>query len=158
MSYLKPLTESLTRQLRKVTTLNLSVALMAVTSLVCQSCGTTEEEVVCTDIFNQITIEVEDGSSGEFVVLDSTAVITSVSLVVREAELVYNPTIQVGGGNLNFYILASDAHISEFSEDGSKLLFLGWIENSLVVKEEFLIARDDCHIRKVTGSNKIILF
>ena len=55
------------------------------------------------------------------------------------------------------YPLISDAHRIQYQNKTTTLTFKGYINDELVVNQEFKVGADCCHVSLITGNREIVL-
>lgn len=117
--------------------------------LIC-ACSQKPEEVLCTTEFKQIYVEVYN-LNGQLVELDDYQLInikTNENLTDEIGSLIELP-------NPGRYLIADDA--TDLKGETLELLFLGVLNNEIVVREIYLIGRDICHVQLISGEEQIII-
>ena len=116
---------------------------MVVSILILISC-TKDEEVICTMEYRYISIDVKGGILDDF-------------YTIRK----YNgDTIRYEKDNIlgnNSYIILSDNYQNKIKNKEEIFIFKGYITDSLVVNEQYVIKADECHINYVSGKKEINL-
>ncbi len=103
-----------------------------------------EEEVICTMEWRYISIDVKGG------VLDNFYTIRKYT----------GDTIRYEKDNIlgnNSYIILSDNYQNKIKNKEEIFIFKGYITDSLVVNEQYIIKADECHINYVSGKKEINL-
>jgi len=103
-----------------------------------------EEEVICTMEWRYISIDVKGG------VLDNFYTIRKYT----------GDTIRYEKDNIlgnNSYIILSDNYQNKIKNREEIFIFKGYITDSLVVNEQYIIKADECHINYVSGKKEINL-
>ena len=103
-----------------------------------------EEEVICTMEWRYISIDVKGG------VLDNFYTIRKYT----------GDTIRYEKDNIlgnNSYIILSDNYQNKIKNKEDIFIFKGYITDSLVVNEQYVIKADECHINYVSGKKEINL-
>ena len=117
--------------------------LIVVSILILISC-TKDEEVICTEEYRYISIDVKEGLLDDF-------------YTIRK----YNgDTIRYEKDNIignNSYIILSDNYQNKIKNKEEIFIFKGYITDSLVVNEQYIIKADECHINYVSGKKEINL-
>lgn len=115
-----------------------STLILTILVLVTFSC---KEE--CTDEFVMITVEITnfDGTPASFGDIN----------LVRQGQ---NDTLPVTHLSEGMYQLVDDNTSLAESED---FLLKGYQSGQLVLSEPYTFGRDDCHVKKISGKNKIVL-
>ena len=107
------------------------------------------EDIICSMVFKSITVEILD-SNGNAVQLDE-AEVSSKHFNQKLDAVVESPS----GGP---YIIVDDSYMKFLSaDDAREVQFSGWLNDSLVVREVFLIRHDCCHVVLVEGPEEITL-
>jgi arginine deiminase len=78
-----------------------------------------------------------------FVTLDSDTVLT-------EQNSYYNPSEK-------FIVIFSDSEMNWTTEKGRYFRLTGYIDDDLLVDENYLIAHDRCHINLISGNTNIVI-
>ena len=117
--------------------------LIVVSVLILISC-TKDEEVICSMEYRYISIDVKGGILDDF-------------YTIRK----YNgDTIRYEKDNIignNSYIILSDNYQNKIKNKEEIFIFKGYITDSLVVNEQYVIKADECHINYVSGKKEINL-
>ncbi len=98
-----------------------------------------DNDVYCTEEFRTITLEIKGPT------LDSFHTIRLSNYDTLKYEFDF-------GWSGNFYPLIDDNYKDKFPNKTEKFLFQGFINNSLVVNEEYLIYSDKCHVNYDSGN------
>lgn len=115
-----------------------------------QSCSTNDNNLVCTEEFVQITVEVAD-ASGDLV--------EGVEIQITEKE---NDTVIPCDEYLceefpdGSYVIMHDGFHGEISETGETFIVEG-SKDGLGFKEEYIFRSGECHIQKVSGPETVTL-
>lgn len=105
-------------------------------------------EVVCTDMFYSIVVEIkyEDDTP---VVLDSYEVIEVATGKVRD--------VPNWGEEFHTYTIASDLDREEFAGKEIGLRLVGKIGEKIVVTEDYVVSANCCHTYLVKGDKEIVV-
>ena len=117
--------------------------LIVVSILIVSSC-TKEEEVICTMEWRYISIDVKGGVLDDFYTIRKYTGDT----IRHEKDNIL--------GN-NSYIILSDNYQNKIKNKEEIFIFKGYITDSLVVNEQYIIKADECHINYVSGKKEINL-
>lgn len=99
-------------------------------------------EEVCTEEFRTITLEVLGDSLSDWKTIDVQA----------------NDTFKIESSFFqSYYPVLSDAELERVKNTSKSFYFIGYVGDSIVVKEPFLISGDHCHVSKVSGKSQIVL-
>ena len=99
--------------------------------------------VICTEIFAAVTVEVTGSSLDDYY-----TVRTSNNDTIRINEDLYGE---------NVYTVPDDNYLPQLRNNEDEFVFVGLINNQVVVSEKFLIKADECHVLKVRGADTINL-
>lgn len=117
--------------------------ILFVSILIIISC-TKDEEVICTEEYRYISIDVKGGILDDF-------------YTIRKYT---GDTIRYEKDNLNgnyTYIILSDNYQNKIKNKEEIFIFKGYITDSLVVNEQYIVKADECHINYVSGKKEINL-
>ena len=117
--------------------------LMVVSILILISC-TKDEEVICTMEYRYISIDVKGGILDDFYTIRKYT-----------GDTIRNEKDNIIGSNS--YIILSDNYQNKIKNKEEIFIFKGYITDSLVVNEQFIIKADECHIDYVSGKKEINL-
>ena len=117
--------------------------LMVVSILILISC-TKDEEVICTMEYRYISIDVKGGILDDFYTIRKYT-----------GDTIRNEKDNIIGSNS--YIILSDNYQNKIKNKEEIFIFKGYITDSLVVNEQFIIKADECHINYVSGKKEINL-
>ena len=120
---------------------NLIVFLVA-TSIILNACDADKNDVICTEIFALVTIDVTGGDLDEHFTIR-----ISINDTIRPNQYTLN----------NSYTVLDDNYLPELRNSEDKFTFVGLIDKHVVISEEFVIKADECHIAKVSGADTINL-
>ncbi|MDP5061184.1 MAG: hypothetical protein NWP64_04630 [Maribacter sp.] len=115
-----------------------------------QDCST----AICTLNFVTITVSVKD-PAGEAIALDSYEVIDTATKEDLAADLngeEYQYLKEQG-----FYPIISDANRVQYQNATATLTFKGYIDNQEVIKQDYEVGADCCHVSLITGNTEIVL-
>ena len=117
--------------------------LIVVSILIIISC-TKDEEVICTMEYRYISIDVKGGILDDFYTIRKY---TGDTIRYEKDNIIGN----------NSYIILSDNYQNKIKNKEEIFIFKGYITDSLVVNEQFIIKADECHINYVSGKKEINL-
>ena len=117
--------------------------LMVVSNLILISCAK-EEEVICTMEYRYISIDVKGGILDDFYTIRKYT-----------GDTIRNEKDNIIGNNS--YIILSDNYQNKIKNKEEIFIFKGYITDSLVVNEQYVIKADECHIDYVSGKKEINL-
>ena len=117
--------------------------LIVVSILILISC-TKDEEVICTMEYRYISIDVKGGILDDFYTIRKYT-----------GDTIRNEKDNIIGSNS--YIILSDNYQNKIKNKEEIFIFKGYITDSLVVNEQFIIKADECHIDYVSGNKEINL-
>ena len=117
--------------------------LIVVSILILISC-TKDEEVICTMEYRYISIDVKGGILDDFYTIRKYT-----------GDTIRNEKDNIIGNNS--YIILSDNYQNKIKNKEEIFIFKGYITDSLVVNEQFIIKADECHIDYVSGKKEINL-
>lgn len=117
--------------------------LIVVSILIIISC-TKDEEVICTMEYRYISIDVKGGILDDFYTIRKYT-----------GDTIRNEKDNIIGSNS--YIILSDNYQNKIKNKEEIFIFKGYITDSLVVNEQYVIKADECHINYVSGKKEINL-
>ena len=117
--------------------------LIVVSVLILISC-TKDEEVICTMEYRYISIDVKGGILDDFYTIRKY---TGDTIRYEKDNIIGN----------NSYIILSDNYQNKIKNKEEIFIFKGYITDSLVVNEQYVIKADECHINYVSGKKEINL-
>ena len=117
--------------------------LIVVSILIIISC-TKDEEVICTMEYRYISIDVKGGILDDFYTIRKY---TGDTIRYEKDNILGN----------NSYIILSDNYQNKIKNKEEIFIFKGYITDSLVVNEQYIIKADECHINYVSGKKEINL-
>mgnify|MGYP005997399751 CR=1 FL=1 len=133
--------------------------IVAFLSLILVACNNNDDaeqqdcsEAICTHNFVTITVSVKD-EAGDAVVLDSFEVIDTAT----GENLAKDISTEEYHNDQGIYPLISDAHRIQYQNKTTTLTFKGYINDELVVNQEFEVGADCCHVSLITGNREIVL-
>jgi len=103
-----------------------------------------EEEVICTMEWRYISIDVKGGVLDNFYTIRKY---TGDTIRYEKDNIIGN----------NSYIILSDNYQNKIKNKEEIFIFKGYITDSLVVNEQYIIKADECHINYVSGKKEINL-
>ena len=101
-----------------------------------------DDETVCTMDFRTVVISVSGQS------LDDVYTIRE----DNEEKLTFDQSNALGGDT---YVVIDDSYVDEMKGETLDFLFVGEINGSVVVEEEFTIRADECHVEYVSGNTDV---
>ena len=117
--------------------------LIVVSILILISC-TKDEEIICTMEYRYISIDVKGGILDDFYTIRKY---TGDTIRYEKDNILGN----------NSYIILSDNYQNKIKNKEEIFIFKGYITDSLVVNEQYIIKADECHINYVSGKKEINL-
>ena len=117
--------------------------LIVVSILILISC-TKDEEIICTMEYRYISIDVKGGILDDFYTIRKYT-----------GDTIRNEKDNIIGNNS--YIILSDNYQNKIKNKEEIFIFKGYITDSLVVNEQYIIKADECHINYVSGKKEINL-
>ena len=117
--------------------------LIVVSILIIISC-TKDEEVICSMEYRYISIDVKGGILDDFYTIRKYT-----------GDTIRNEKDNIIGNNS--YIILSDNYQNKIKNKEEIFIFKGYITDSLVVNEQYIIKADECHINYVSGKKEINL-
>jgi hypothetical protein len=132
----------------------LIISIIVIGILVCDcdrdsksDCGNT----LCTLEFKGIAILIKHTT-------DSTAVLLTSYKVLRVSD---NKDITINHdstfGKFGYYTLVDDSEKAMLKNINVEIEFQGYIENSLVIKEQFVVTADCCHVSLLSGETEVYI-
>jgi len=103
-----------------------------------------EEEVICTMEWRYISIDVKGCVLDDFYTIRKY---TGDTIRYEKDNIIGN----------NSYIILSDNYQNKIKNKEEIFIFKGYITDSLVVNEQYIIKADECHINYVSGKKEINL-
>ena len=128
----------------KATTLFLSLALLIFS---CNNEGTDCENTICTTDFRVVSVKIVDQSGASVELTRSEVADADGNVFIRDMSDVDRTEL--------FYLIASDGNQGDLKLGENTVTFRGWIDDELVVEQEYVIGLDCCHISKVSGPEEI---
>ncbi len=113
----------------------------------CKKTTTCAKDVMCTQMFATITIQVTD-QNGQPVVLDEVYTLRG-----KNSQKINFEQSNTQGG----YIVLDDSYQKKLEQHTDNFRFVGMKNGQKVVDEPFVIGADCCHISKVSGKETIKL-
>lgn len=107
------------------------------------------ENAFCTEEYSMVTISITD-EMGEPVFLNDSQYRTYKKNTNKEINV--NADITMSG-----YIVFSDSNMSETSKEGEIFIFEAKRNDKIFVSEEFVIGKDCCHIKLLSGKTQVFL-
>jgi len=125
----------------------ISLILLCVLSACRRDKGDCPSDRMCTMEFRSITVEVRDGS-GTDIVLDSARTMRN-----SDGRRFYFAPLT--GTHQPYYMVLSDAEMSELNTQGSAFRFEGFLADSLLVAADYVIRHNYYHIKKLSNPTVI---
>ncbi|MEP5613598.1 MAG: hypothetical protein ABJP45_15205 [Cyclobacteriaceae bacterium] len=112
-----------------------------------QSCSNSDDDqpVVCTEEFRTVGVTVTGGQFDNFYTVRKTT----------NDTIRHNPII--GGTLADFYPILDDNYQAQLANSEDTFTFHGFLANQLLLKEDYIIKADQCHIELVSGQTEIEL-
>lgn len=109
----------------------------------CNSAFNPDEEIICNTMFVAIGVEIKGAKLDTF-------------YTVRQSnkDTISDNFVGMMEGS---YTLVSDRYLDELRNSQDTFHFIGIINDSVVVREPYIIGADACHIYKVSGKETINL-
>lgn len=113
--------------------------------------STTPDTALKTSVFLSLSVKVST-LGGTPVILDAYQ---SINLETGNvlASSAHGGSVQTHG----IYVLAHDLQLEEIEEHGSPIQFTGYIGGKQVVRQEFIIGHDTCHVQLLSGDLELQL-
>lgn len=102
-----------------------------------------EEEIICNTMFTFLTIEVQGAKLDTF-------------YTVRQSNKDTIPDNFMGGQE-GHYTLISDRYLEQLRNNQDTFHFVGIVNDSVVVREPYVVGADACHIYFVSGKKVVTL-
>jgi len=99
---------------------------------------------ICTEEFRTITVTITGGTLDDFYTIRKST----------EETIRYS---KEDGLTENYYPILDDSYQSKFANSQETFQFIGILNETIVVDEEYVIAADFCHINLVSGKTEIDL-
>ncbi len=109
------------------------------------SCKEEDKPIMCTEEFRTVGINVNGDS------------LTNYYTIRPFNNDTILPTNSFQGVYENYYVVLDDSYRANIANKQETFIFIGFINDSIVVNEEFIIKADDCHIEKVSGKETVNL-
>lgn len=112
------------------------------------------EGVICTDVFTTKTISITNGNDEPYI-LDSYKVnkLDGEELFNIVVDTTQNTSTEKNG----LYQLISDTQFNDITKEGTDVLFTGFVNDSIVVSENFRVGHDCCHVVYISGMSDIVV-
>jgi hypothetical protein len=125
----------------RVSIVSSGVTLFFTTGLcACQS-SIKANEVICTTVFQSVGLKVLGEALTDFYTIR-----LSTSDTIRRSTGVEAQT--------HWYLVLDDSYQPRLANKQESFRFIGKIGQTVVVREDYIIAADQCHINKVSGKDK----
>lgn len=126
--------------------------MLLVVAFVFMGCGSDKEsadctEAICTTVFIHIGVDLFY-ENGDPVFLDSYEVREIESGKIRDINW---------DKKFNTYAIASDFDREEFYGKKIKLQFIGKIDGQEVVREDYTVTADCCHVKMLEGNKTVVV-
>ena len=131
---------------------DMKTTIITIAILICLSaCNDNSDcsDVACTEEFISVTVQVLN-QSNEAVALNRTESVLDDGTIL-ETDL----PIQIG--TEVYYVVANDNHMDLLPDDSNVVTFTGWIDNQVVVTQQYIISKDCCHIDRQEGPELITI-
>ena len=122
--------------------MNKTIKLILLITLFLNACDVDKNDVICTEIFAMVTIEVTGGDLDEHYTIR-----TSTNDTIRPYHYAFDGA----------YTVLDDNYLHELRNNKDDCVFVGIINNQVVISEEFVIKADECHVVKISGVESINL-
>ncbi|MEP1095630.1 MAG: hypothetical protein ABJG78_11005 [Cyclobacteriaceae bacterium] len=116
-------------------------------TLVVQSCSNSDNDqsIVCTEEFRTVGVTIIGGQLNNFYTVRKTT----------NDTIRHNPII--GGSIADFYPILDDSYLPKLTKNEDTFTFHGFLDSQLLIKEDYVIKADQCHIELVSGRTEIEL-
>nr|WKN37512.1 hypothetical protein K4G66_02160 [Tunicatimonas sp. TK19036] len=104
--------------------------------------------VVCTSELRSVTVSVVN-SQEEPVALDRFFIL---NLANHHPYYFPNPAHDLTIENDGFYSVMSDKYIEEIDSEGTPLLLIGFKDDEVVIREQYDVGRDCCHVYLISDA------
>lgn len=104
-----------------------------------------DDEVICTNEFRFVGLLVTGDSLTEYYTVRN-----SNNDTLRFDQCISYPEER-------WYLILDDSYSETLKNNQENFRFIGLINDSLVIDENYLISADDCHINKDTGEREVTL-
>lgn len=121
--------------------------LLAAAMVSCNDDQDCKGNLVCTEEFRTVLIDVVDGN-GAPVTLDSY----TVTNLDTDQAIMLDPIIWI-----DTYPIADDSMLNEIPKEGQRIELVGVIDGQEVIREIFLVGHDCCHVILLEGESTIEL-
>lgn len=122
-------------------------------SLLTFSCGDKEHQncelVGCTEEFKTITLELVDTDGKPVQLTDYYTFQDEYNQFKVEAD-------RPDSANANYPVI-SDAEINRLKFEGHMFIFVGLIDEEIVVEHQLLLGRDCCHVQLFAGEEQVVV-
>lgn len=126
-----------------------SLLFILLSSTSCESKKDCPDDLICTMIYVAISVDIAD-SEGNAVELSKARV--SSPFLENSIDPLEDPMPQ------GSYVVLSDSHMKYLDNRTARpFLFEGWINDTLVVSQEFMIRHDCCHVVRESGPEEIVI-
>lgn len=136
------------------------LALFFASLLMGSSCNKEREgdcppDIVCTQDFRSVHVQITNGSS-PYQLDNYITKRHSDSMVIdlHSALSAYEDSLYRANGN---YPILTDAHMQLTSTQGAGFSFIGYVNSREVIRENYVIGHDCCHIKKLSGRPQVSL-
>ena len=113
-----------------------------------EECG---GSIACTTDYRIISVSLVD-TEGNAVILDSYTVVRRDTREAISFDTDVSEFNQEGQ-----YSIAEDQHFDQVAREGTSFILEGFINNEVVISENFLIGNDCCHVVKLEGPESLTL-
>lgn len=112
------------------------------------------EGIMCTQEFRTVTITIQNGN-GKPYALDNyqSTLVSSGEKIPLQKEIFQDSLFQSAGQ----YPILTDSEMKLVKKQGSAIDFIGFKGGKEVIKKNFVIGHDCCHIILVSGENNAVI-
>lgn len=114
-----------------------------------------ENGIMCTEEFRSLTVNIVDSSNNP-VALDDYYVQNNLTkeIIRWQEQDPFWDSLSISQGN---YLLVSDLEMNWTQHKKISITFFGFLDSLNVIKENYIVSDDSCHIYLVSGRHNIIL-
>lgn len=105
---------------------------------------------ICTEEFKSIHLTIKDANGNSIVLDQFTVTLTDSNKDITE-DLDFDQTFA------GTYPIIDDSFTSEAKSNDLKVQFIGKIDDTIVVEENYIIGSDCCHILLISGETEITI-
>ncbi len=106
------------------------------------NCKEKANPVICTEMFAMVGTYVDGDTLSDYY-----------TQRISNKEIIINKDHSLPESN--WYPVLTDLYVNKFKNKQDKFLFVGLKNGDTLIKEEFNISADDCHINKESGKDTI---